>query len=73
MARRAKGRPILGAISGLLFGLFLSILLTVYAAVPLDSVLYFVLVPAGLVVGLFLGITGPFRRARAAGAARPAR
>jgi len=65
MARRmSKGRPVLGAISGLLFGLFLCIALSVYARVPINSVLYYVLAAAGLVAGIALGITGPIRRRR---------
>ena len=61
---RPKGHPILGVISGIFFGLFLSITLTVWAGVPFDSVLYIVLTAAGLVVGLALGWTGPIRRNR---------
>jgi hypothetical protein len=61
---KAKGRPILGAISGLLFGLFLTITLTVYAGVPFDSVLYIILTAGGLVLGIVLGFLGPFRRNR---------
>jgi hypothetical protein len=62
--RRPQGHPILGVITGLLFGLFLSITLTVYASVPLNSVLYIILTAAGLVVGIALGWLGPFRRHR---------
>ena len=61
---KPKGHPILGAISGLLFGLFLSVTLTVYASVPFDSVIYIILLAAGLVVGVAMGWTGPFRRHR---------
>jgi xanthine/uracil permease len=69
MARtRAKGRPILGGICGLLFGFFLSLTLSVYASVPLDSILYFVLTAAGLVVGIVLGVLGPFGRRTRRGA-----
>lgn len=63
---RRRGRPVLGTICGILFGLFLSITLTVYAGIPLDSVLYYVLVAVGLVGGLLLGLTGPFGRRKAA-------
>jgi len=62
---KAKGHPILGTISGILFGLFLSVTLTVYAGIPFDSVIYIILVAAGLVVGVVIGWTGPFRRRRA--------
>ncbi|HUC37821.1 MAG TPA: hypothetical protein VMR97_11955 [Acidimicrobiales bacterium] len=63
MARRkARGRPVLGAISGLLFGFFLSLTLSVFAGVPLNSILYFILTAVGLVAGLALGLSGPFVR-----------
>ncbi|HUC37511.1 MAG TPA: hypothetical protein VMR97_10350 [Acidimicrobiales bacterium] len=62
--RRGKGRPVLGAISGLLFGFFVSMTLSVFAGVPLDSVVYYVLTAAGLVGGIALGLTGPIRRGR---------
>jgi len=58
------GRPVLGTICGILFGLFLSLTLTVYAGIPLNSVLYYVFTAAGLVLGLVLGLTGPFGRNR---------
>ena len=59
---KPQGRPILGAVSGILFGVFLSVTLTVWAGVPFDSVIYIILTAAGLVVGLGLGWAGPFRR-----------
>ena len=61
---KAKGRPILGAISGIFLGFFIALALTVYAGVPLDSPLYIVLSAGALVLGLVLGITGPFGRTR---------
>ncbi len=56
-----------GGICGLFFGLFLTLTLTVYAGVPLDSVLYDILSAAGLVMGVGLGIWGPFGRRRRSG------
>ena len=54
------GRPVLGAISGVLLGLFVFLLLVVYAGLALNStVLFVVLLAVGLVIGLALGITGP--------------
>ncbi|MGH9044409.1 MAG: hypothetical protein ACRDVP_06195 [Acidimicrobiales bacterium] len=60
-----KGHPNLGAIAGLLFGFFVSVTLTVYANVPLDSVLHYVLTIAGMVTGLVLGFAGRFHGPRA--------
>lgn len=68
---KPRGHPVLGAISGLLFGFFLSAALTVFAGVSLDSVLYLILTIAGLVVGLGLGLTGPFHRRRTLSPAVP--
>jgi len=59
---KAKGRPILGGVSGLFFGFFVSLALTVYAGVPLNSVLYIILTIVGVVIGVALGITAPFHR-----------
>lgn len=57
-----RGRPVLGAISGLLFGVFLAIVLQQLAIWPLDNLSVFGLPLAGLVVGLLLAATAPFGR-----------
>ena len=63
--RRSGGRPILGAVSGLLLGVFLFLILIVYAGVAINStVVFVVLLAGGLVLGLALGITGPLGRRR---------
>ncbi|MEZ4503319.1 MAG: hypothetical protein R3C39_11895 [Dehalococcoidia bacterium] len=56
-----RGRPILGAIMGLLFGLFLGFDLALMGVVPLESVLLVVLPLLGLALGIALGMTAPLR------------
>jgi hypothetical protein len=65
-ARRVKlrGRPILGAISGLLFGLFGALLLVVEGLLPLNNNMLAIYPVAGLLLGLVIGIWGPFGRKR---------
>jgi hypothetical protein len=60
---RRRGRPILGAISGLLFGLFLGLDLFFFGVIPLDSIVITALVVIGLVGGLALGLLAPWGRA----------
>jgi len=57
---KRRGRPVLGAIAGLLFGLFLGLDLFILGVVPLDSVLITILVLLGLAGGLALGLLAPF-------------
>ena len=57
-----KGRPFLGAISGLIFGLGLALLLLGLGALPLESILITILPPAGLLFGLVLGLWAPAGR-----------
>jgi hypothetical protein len=57
-----RGRPILGAISGLIFGLGLALLLLGLGVLPFESIAVTVLPPAGLVLGLVLGLWAPVRR-----------
>lgn len=59
-----RGRPILGAICGLLLGLFLGIDLFLFGIVPLDSVVITLLVVLGLVAGIVLGLRAPLNRSR---------
>lgn len=69
-----KGRPIIGAVGGLLFGLFVAVDLQQYAIRPLDSVSILGLPFAGLAVGIALGVLHPLRpgRRRAPAGAPPA-
>ena len=64
---RPRGRPVLGAISGLFFGVFLAADLVFTKVVALDSVVITILPVAGLVLGIVLGRWAPFRRGRVAG------
>lgn len=57
-----RGRPITGAISGLLFGVFLDLFLLVLGALALDSMLLVVLPLLFLVAGVALGVVAPFGR-----------
>jgi hypothetical protein len=54
-----RGRPVLGAISGFFFGLFLGITLLSFGILALDSFLLTLLPILGLVLGIVLGLTGP--------------
>jgi hypothetical protein len=66
-----RGRPILGAISGLLFGLFLSLNLMLWGLWPLDRVSVFGLPILFLLIGLGLAMLAPFGRGKAGGNAKP--
>jgi hypothetical protein len=57
---RSQGHPVRGALCGFFFGLFLTLALTVFASVPLNSVLYVVLPLVGLFGGIALGLFAPF-------------
>ena len=59
-----NGRPILGAIAGLLFGLFVAIVLQQFSVRPLDnlSVIGFPII--GLALGLAMAAWAPFGRNR---------
>jgi hypothetical protein len=62
-----RRRPVLGAISGLFFGLFLAVDLLFLGVIPLDNILVTVLPIAFLVVGLALGFRPrPSRKRRSA-------
>jgi len=63
-----KGRPILGVVSGFLFGLFLSLTLFLYGVVPLASDWLWIIPLLGILVGLVLAAWAPFGK----GAVAPA-
>jgi len=63
---RRRGRPVLGAIAGLLFGVFVGLDLWFFGVVPSDSIVLTVLPFLGLLLGLVLGLTGPIGRRRGA-------
>lgn len=60
-----KGHPVRGALTGLLFGGFLTLFLLTIGVVPLDSILVIVLPVVVLLAGIGLGIGAPFKRGRA--------
>lgn len=55
-----KGRPVLGAISGLFFGLAIAILLMQFGVRPLDNLSVIGLPLIGMGLGLLLAFTAPF-------------
>lgn len=57
-----RGRPILGFISGLLFGFFVALLLAQLAIAPLTSTTLIGLPVAGAVLGLLLAAWAPLGR-----------
>lgn len=57
-----RGRPVLGAIAGLLFGFFVALDLVLLGTIPLSSLLLVVLPILGLVGGTALGRWSPIGR-----------
>lgn len=55
-----KGHPILGIISGFLFGLFLGIALFLYGVLPLNSSWLWILPLIGILLGLVMAAWAPF-------------
>lgn len=55
-----KGHPILGIISGFLFGLFLGIALFLYGVLPLNSAWLWILPLLGILLGLVMAAWAPF-------------
>ena len=60
--RGPRGRPVLGAVAGLLFGLFLAVDLLMLGVIVSDSPLFAVLPAVFLVAGFLLGVAAPLRR-----------
>lgn len=54
-----RGRPVLGAVAGLFFGLFLGLSLLVFGVLALDALLLAILPGAFLVLGVVWGIAAP--------------
>lgn len=61
---RARGRPVLGAISGLFFGLFLGLMLFSFKLYQSDSPVLWIMPLAGLVLGIVLAFWAPFGRGK---------
>lgn len=54
------GRPILGIISGFLFGLLLGVTLFLFGVLPLDSIWLLILPVLGIALGLVMAAWAPF-------------
>ena len=67
-----KGRPILGVISGFLFGLFGALTLILFGAIPLHSDLLWILPLVGIVFGMVMAAWAPFGKGPATAAATQA-
>ncbi len=61
-----KGRPVLGVISGFLFGLFLAVVLQQFSIWPLDNLIVIGLPIAGILLGLLMAAWAPFGRKQTA-------
>ena len=59
-----RGHPILGAISGLIFGVALSLALLVFTVVSLSSIALLILPVALLVLGIGWGVWAPIGAGR---------
>ncbi|NNF65080.1 MAG: hypothetical protein HKN07_12605 [Acidimicrobiia bacterium] len=57
-----RGRPVLGVIFGLLFGVFFALLLQQFSIRPLDNLSVFGFPILGLLIGLALAKWAPFSR-----------
>jgi predicted acyltransferase len=55
-----KGRPVLGVISGLLFGLFVALTLQQFGIMPLTTLSLIGLPIIGIALGLGLAASAPF-------------
>lgn len=60
MEEVVKGRPVLGFISGLLFGLFLALTLQQFGIMPLTTLTLIGFPIIGIVIGLGLASVAPF-------------
>ena len=59
-----KGHPVVGAISGFFFGVFLAMLLLTTGVLATDSVVIGALPWIGLILGIILAAVAPFKRSR---------
>lgn len=64
-----RRRPVLGTISGIVFGVFLALSLALWGVVPLDSVVLTIVLLGGIVLGVAVGFTAPLARLRGTGGA----
>jgi hypothetical protein len=59
---RRRGRPVLGAISGLFLGIFVSVDLMMFNVMPFDTFSVAGLPLIGLILGIVIGMFAPFGR-----------
>lgn len=64
-----RGKPVLGAISGLLFGVFVALFLQQWAIYPLTPLSVIGLPVLGFILGLLLAAWAPFGRSKQGDAA----
>jgi hypothetical protein len=64
---KQRGRPVRGAIAGLLLGLFVSLDLVIFGVVALDADVLALIPLLGILAGVLLGVTAPLRRRSAKG------
>lgn len=64
-----RRRPVLGILSGIIFGIFGALSLALWGIVPLDSVALTVVLVLGIGLGIAVGFTTPLARLRGGGAA----
>lgn len=62
---KQRGRPVLGAIAGLFFGIFIRLDLFVFGVLPLESNVLAFIPLVGLIAGVALGLTSPLGRRKA--------
>ena len=54
-----RGRPVIGALAGLLLGLFLAVDLLLLGTIPVDNAMVVILPLLGLLAGLAVGLMAP--------------
>jgi hypothetical protein len=59
---KQRGRPIRGAVAGLLFGLFVSLDLVIFGVLALDANVLALFPVLGIAAGVALGMGAPLRR-----------
>lgn len=64
-----RRRPVLGILSGIIFGIFGALSLALWGIVPLDSVALTIVLVFGIGLGIAVGFTTPLARLRGGGAA----
>lgn len=67
-----RGRPVVGAIAGLLLGVFLALDAVLLGLVPTNAAVLTALPVLGLALGIAVGLTAPFARLRRGKRSAPA-